>query len=324
MMTAAVSFKQVEEAPASSMVQLVNHAIAKHQASMATLALPTTTAHPMSSMTTPKALHFQNDRHCWDEMFSQLLQHQKRYGTTQVPLVYPENQEFSDWVREQQALKCNDMNGDHLDDETDSTPVLSRNQIKKLNAVGFEWVNHLDNNEAIWELRFEELCQYQREHGDCMVPARYRTNPQLGHWVMTQRSHYQLLQKVKPCSITPERVRRLENISFPWRIRLMPEKVWQTRYAQLSEYRETYGDCLVPQRFHPNPQLGFWVNTQRRHYKLMKEGKKSCMTQERIQMLEASGFIWMTGYRIKRHIHQEKKIHGIGERRLRLFDSRRQ
>uniref|UniRef100_A0A7S2U4T9 Helicase-associated domain-containing protein n=1 Tax=Attheya septentrionalis TaxID=420275 RepID=A0A7S2U4T9_9STRA len=249
MMTAAVSFKQVEEAPASSMVQLVNHAIANYQASMTTLAVPSSTAHPMSYTTSPNKLHVQNDHDCWD---------------------------------------------------------------------------NLDYNEAIWELRFEELCQYQREHGDCMVPARYRTNPQLGHWVMTQRSHYQLLQKVKPCSITPERVRRLENISFPWRIRLMPEKVWQTRYAQLSEYRETYGDCLVPQRFHPNPQLGFWVNTQRRHYKLMKEGKKSCMTQERIQMLEASGFIWMTGYRIKRHIHQEKKIHGIGERRLRLFDSRRQ
>jgi hypothetical protein len=257
-MTTAVLFKQIEEAPVSSMMQLVNHAIAKHQASMATLALPTTTAHPMSSMTTPKALHFQNDRHCWDEMFSQLLQHQKRYGTTQVPLVYPENQEFSDWVREQQALKCNDMNGDHLDDETDSTPVLSRNQIKKLNAVGFEWVNHLDNNEAIWELRFEELCQYQREHGDCIVPARYHTNPQLGHWVMTQRRHYQLLLNEKPCSITLERVRRLETINFPWRIRSMPEQVWQTRYAQLSKYRETYGDCLVPQRFQPNPQLGFW------------------------------------------------------------------
>eukprot|EP00978_Attheya_sp_CCMP212_P000009 scaffold19_cov55-Attheya_sp.AAC.2 len=259
-MTPAVSLKQIEEAHVSSMVQLVNHTIAKYQASMRTLALPATTAHPMSSTTTSKKLHVQNDRHCWDwdEMFSQLLQYRKRHGTTQVPLIYPKNQEFSDWVREQQALKCNDMNGDHLDDETNSTtPVLSRNQIRKLNAVGFEWVTRLDK-EAIWELRFEELCQYQQEHGDCMVPSRYGTNPQLGHWVMTQRRHYQLLQNGKPCSITGERVRRLEKISFPWRIRLMPEQVWQTRYAQLCNYRDTYGDCLVPQRFHPNPQLGFW------------------------------------------------------------------
>jgi hypothetical protein len=259
-MTTAVSFKQIEEAHESSMFQLVNHAIAKYQTSMSTLiALPATAAHPMPSTTTSKKLHVQNDRHChcWDEMFSQLLQYQKRHGTTQVPLVYPENQEFSDWVREQQALKCNDMDGDRLDDETTSTPVLSTNQIKKLNDVGFEWVTRLDK-EAIWDLRFEELCKYQREHGDYMVPARYRTNPQLGHWVMTQRSHYQLLQKLKPCSITLERVRRLEKISFPWRIRLMPDKVWQTRYAQLSKYRETYGDCLVPQRFNHNPQLGFW------------------------------------------------------------------
>jgi hypothetical protein len=49
----------------------------------------------------------------------------------------------------------------------------------------------------------------------------------------------------------------------------------------------------------------------------MKEGKKSCMTQKRIQMLEASGFIWTTGHRTKQHIHQEKQIHVIGGRSLR-------
>eukprot|EP00550_Attheya_septentrionalis_P008974 CAMPEP_0198282562 /NCGR_PEP_ID=MMETSP1449-20131203/2346_1 /TAXON_ID=420275 /ORGANISM="Attheya septentrionalis, Strain CCMP2084" /LENGTH=84 /DNA_ID=CAMNT_0043978843 /DNA_START=305 /DNA_END=556 /DNA_ORIENTATION=+ len=84
-MTAAVSFKQVEEAPASSMVQLVNHAIANYQASMTTLAVPSSTAHPMSYTTSPNKLHVQNDHDCWD---------------------------------------------------------------------------NLDYNEAIWELRFEELCQY--------------------------------------------------------------------------------------------------------------------------------------------------------------------
>jgi hypothetical protein len=108
-MTTTDSFKQIEEAPVSSMVQLVNHAIAKHQASMGILALPLNLVHNMSSTSTStspsRKLHVQNDRHCWDEMFSQLLQYQTRYGKAQVPLVYPENQELSDWVREQHVTK---------------------------------------------------------------------------------------------------------------------------------------------------------------------------------------------------------------------------
>lgn len=42
------------------------------------------------------------------------------------------------------------------------------------------------------------------------------------------------------------------------------------------------------------------VNTQRRHYKLLKEGKHSCMTDERIKMLQDLGFAWSTtGFNVK-------------------------
>jgi len=37
------------------------------------------------------------------------------------------------------------------------------------------------------------------------------------------------------------------------------------------------------------------VNTQRRHYKLMKEGKASCMNEDRVKTLETVGFAWSTG-----------------------------
>lgn len=59
-----------------------------------------------------------------------------------------------------------------------------------------------------------------------------------------------------------------------------------------TEYKETYGDCVVPQRYQSDPQLGTWVHTQRRQYKLMKEGKKSSMTEDKIRDLDAMGFEW--------------------------------
>lgn len=40
-----------------------------------------------------------------------------------------------------------------------------------------------------WEARFEQLKQYQVEHGDCNVPQKYTDNTKLGAWVKVQREH---------------------------------------------------------------------------------------------------------------------------------------
>jgi len=58
------------------------------------------------------------------------------------------------------------------------------------------------------------------------------------------------------------------------------------------DYKATYGNCMVPQRYLANPQLGTWVHTQRRQYKLLKGGKKSSMTAEKISRLNSVGFDW--------------------------------
>mmetsp|Transcript_19020 Transcript_19020/g.55214 ORF Transcript_19020/g.55214 Transcript_19020/m.55214 type:complete len:208 (-) Transcript_19020:101-724(-) len=70
--------------------------------------------------------------------------------------------------------------------------------------------------------------------------------------------------------------------------------MWSIRFEELKTFKEKHGDCLVPQRYPPNPQLGTWVNTQRRHYRLMKDGKHSSMNEDRVQALEDIGFIWAT------------------------------
>lgn len=36
------------------------------------------------------------------------------------------------------------------------------------------------------------------------------------------------------------------------------------------------------------------MNTQRRHYKFLTSGKKSCLTKERLEKLEELGFVWST------------------------------
>ena len=71
---------------------------------------------------------------------------------------------------------------------------------------------------------------------------------------------------------------------------------WDERFQQLVEYKKQNGHCRVPQRYKANPQLGRWVNTQRKAY------KKGKLSPEQIKSLEGIGFKWVL----------EKQEHSVG------------
>ena len=58
-------------------------------------------------------------------------------------------------------------------------------------------------------------------------------------------------------------------------------------FERLKEYKEEYGDCLVPQRYEDDPKLGHWVATQRRVSTVDDKTK-----QERRDKLNSIGFVW--------------------------------
>jgi hypothetical protein len=67
---------------------------------------------------------------------------------------------------------------------------------------------------------------------------------------------------------------------------------WNQRYHELCLYKELHGHCNVPRTLLQNPQLGTWINTQRKQYRLLKLGQHSQMTPHRIVQLETLGFSW--------------------------------
>ena len=100
-----------------------------------------------------------------------------------------------------------------------------------------------------WEEQFFALKAYQRGTGHCKVPARYKANPKLGRWVMTQRRQFTLLMQGYPSALTAERIQRLESIGFTWSIRPEPIKTWNRKFQELKVYKNTFGNCMVPQRY---------------------------------------------------------------------------
>ena len=64
---------------------------------------------------------------------------------------------------------------------------------------------------------------------------------------------------------------------------------WDVRFDELQSYKDKQGDCNL---LTTSGTLGSWVNTQRTQYRLVKSGKTSSMTDERVQKLVSIGFQW--------------------------------
>lgn len=88
------------------------------------------------------------------------------------------------------------------------------------------------------------------------------------------------------------------------------ESRWNDRFQELKRFKDKYGHCIVPTKFKPNPSLGCWVSTQRVHFKRLKVGRHTSLTQEKIDKLDSIGFIWDASEVSKDEVVSKKKVPG--------------
>ncbi len=213
----------------------------------------------------------------WNERYQELTEFKAKHGHCDVPMVYPENSKLGSFTKRMRAER--------------KGGTLSAEKIAKLDAIGFAWVsthkvtppqNRNGVQEpvtAAWKKSFDELVAYQTAHGNCDVPVKWKENPQLGGWAAAQRA----LRKAG--KLHPERERLLNGIGFEWRADRNKEE-WETRFNQLKDYKQRFGDCSVPVKWQENTQLGAWA-AQQRHFQ--KAGK---LSPEKEKLLTDLGFVW--------------------------------
>lgn len=86
---------------------------------------------------------------------------------------------------------------------------LTAEQAAKLEKLGIRWNHRL---EAAWEKGFASAQKYRTEHGDLLVPVRYRDKNDfaLGEWIVYNRQRY------LGGNLTQNRIERLEAIGMVW------------------------------------------------------------------------------------------------------------
>lgn len=84
-----------------------------------------------------------------------------------------------------------------------------------------------------WDELYKALEHFHRQNGHAAPSVRYKGNPKLGRWVMTQRRQYTLLMQGEHSAMTLERIEKLECLGFQWSVRPEPEIVWNKKFQQL-------------------------------------------------------------------------------------------
>ena len=98
---------------------------------------------------------------------------------------------------------------------------LTAEQAAKLEKLGIRWNHRL---EAAWEKGFASAQKYRTEHGDLLVPVRYRDKNDfaLGEWIVYNRQRY------LGGNLTQNRIERLEAIGMVWST---SNDLWEQNYA---------------------------------------------------------------------------------------------
>ena len=235
----------------------------------------------------------------WEVRFQQLVDYKRVYGNCHVPQRFKENKQLGKWVSTQRENK----------------EKMSEEKRKMLDSIGFVWKFQEAQYAFHWEVRFQQLVEYKRVHRDCNVPQRYKANPQLGSWVIAQRTKEETMSKNKR--------NQLNSVGFVWRLtaarpnqqrQVRPSTVegpkkkklklddeasqgdkgsgheaWDSYFKQLCEFVKTYKHCNVPLQ---HSELGRWAEEQRQLYerKQIGRGMETNLTNDQEAKLMAAGF----------------------------------
>jgi len=196
---------------------------------------------------------------------------------------------------------------------TVSTCRLNFINTKKLvESVAKDECEELLKESSQWNDMYHKLSKYKSINGHCNVKQNVSRNfdgevkedlsqelvKQLSSWVGKIRKEYKQQQKRSEESTTtdneeiadtePYKSIALDNIGFQYDPR---NNKWLSQYEELKRYKAQHGNTLVK---HSNSGLGAWVKRQQVQYTLYckRDGTKSDLTVERVQLLNDLGFVW--------------------------------
>ena len=235
----------------------------------------------------------------FEERCGQVLAFKDEFGHCNVPTRYSVDPSLGSWCKTMRVTYNKIQQG------KPTIRNLPQDRIERLEALGFKWkVVDFDKQ---FQKRCLDLEAFKRKFGHCNIPQRYSVDPSLGSWCTSMRVAYGQIQQGKPTNrnLSQDRIERLEEIGFKWKIADFDKKFEQRclfleaskrkfvkRCHDLEAFKKKFGHCNVP--YSVDPSLGTWCKEMRFSYNQIQQGKpaKCNLSQDRIERLEEIGFKW--------------------------------
>lgn len=94
---------------------------------------------------------------------------------------------------------------------------------------------------------YNQLKDFRQKNGHSLPPQNNPRTP-LYNWVAQQRIQYKKLLAGERTAMTPQRVRYLNVIQFPF-LSTVHNVSWDDRYEELKLYKAKYGNIVVPRTY---------------------------------------------------------------------------
>lgn len=158
-----------------------------------------------------------------------------------------------------------------------------------------------------WYKKINSLSEFKEKHGHCNVPQKQGG---LGVWVNKMREEKKKHDANRPSSLNEIKIRHLDSMGFSWRTYSKGSDCWKKHLQALRDFKRENGHCKVPTR---QTTLGRFVTSLRHSYKAFQKGRKSKLTEEKIQILDELGFCWdaaVQSHPKTRRIYQNHQLSG--------------
>jgi Helicase associated domain len=145
----------------------------------------------------------------WQRQMSDLQQFHCENGHCNVPIRAKKYPKLGLWVKEQRR---------HYTLMKQGKPShMTIERYHQLNAINFCY----DTHDSTWNQRLDELREFKKVHGNCIVPTNYKDS-KLATWVHHQRRQFKKMKQGQRSHITEKRINALNEIGFLWSPRKIP------------------------------------------------------------------------------------------------------
>mmetsp|Transcript_24877 Transcript_24877/g.53664 ORF Transcript_24877/g.53664 Transcript_24877/m.53664 type:complete len:789 (-) Transcript_24877:315-2681(-) len=252
----------------------------------------------------------------WDDRFQHLVEYHQKHGNFEVPCPVSEEVDTNGDVGNSEETEekykffkwVSRLHNEHRAYEKGTSSKLNEERVQKLKSVNFQFKGPKSRGRPStgninpvpslpWEKRIQQVESFRQDTGHLNIDHNYKHCSNLGGWAADMSTLYKDW-KAGSQQLSEDMIAKFNQLialGFNFNVLSFYEnnRSWEDHYAVLLKFKEgNNGSARVPLKYKADLRLGKWVQSQRQQYKLLREGKKSKLTEERIEKLESAGFEW--------------------------------